>query len=106
MYNPIFNKIIGTVKEKDGYTHVTFRLYKGLTDLISLLFIFVVSFLILSVRFYELNVFSRAGLSLLCCFFAASITFCFTWLSEDGQDGEVQLVEFVKRNLELRQLNQ
>lgn len=100
-YNPIFNKMIGRCVEKNGATHVTFSLYKGLTDFLSLFFIFVGSFIILSIKFYELSALSIAILSILCCLVVSGITFIMTWLSEEGREAEDRLIEFLERNLEL-----
>lgn len=39
MYNPIFIKAIGKLTECDGRTLVKFSIYKGLTDIFSILYI-------------------------------------------------------------------
>lgn len=105
MYNPIFNKAIGRITSKNGGTMVSFRTYKGLTDIFSLLFLFVSSFIILLAAGinYEFNVTQVIGLSVLCCAFASSITFVASCLSEEGQEGESELCDFIQRSLSLKQ---
>lgn len=105
MYNPIFNKALGRITSKNGKTMVSFRTYKGLTDIFSLFFIFVSSFIILSAAGinYEFNVIQVIGLSALCCALVSIITFAASYLSEEGQEGENQLSNFLQRSLNLKQ---
>jgi len=104
-FNPIFNKAIGRLERKGGKTIVTFTTYKGLTDLFSLLFLFIGSFLIIAIASRgELGVWAMSGLSPFCCFLAATITFALTWISDEGREGERQLIEFLERNLELENI--
>jgi hypothetical protein len=104
MYNPIFNKSIGRIYKKNGKTYVDFSLFKGLTDIFSVFYIFIGSLLIISLVAHGLNLLGRISLSVLCCIFASSITWFFSWITEEGRDGEGRLSEFLERNLELEKL--
>ena len=101
--NPIYNKVIGILIKKNGVTQVKVLMFKGLTDLFSIAFIFIGSLLILLIATQgQLKAWDLIGLSLLCCLLAGMITFFFTWLSTEGQQGEQRLTEFIERNLELK----
>jgi hypothetical protein len=105
LYNPIYNKVIGRIADKNGNTTVSIHLYKGLTDIFSLLLLFVCSFTIVSLveMNYKYNIFAAIGLSALCCAFASIITYVSTYMSKQGKEGENELLNFLERNLSLMQ---
>ncbi|WP_181438863.1 hypothetical protein [Paenibacillus sambharensis] len=102
MYNPVFNKVIGRIKTRKGVTMVSFRTYRGLTDILSLVILFAGSFaLILATSSQVLDIGTIALLSLFCCSLAAVITYTFTSLSSEGREGEEYLINLLERVLEL-----
>jgi hypothetical protein len=105
LYNPIYNKVIGRITNKDGNTIVSIHSYKGLTDIFSLLLLFAFSFAIISLveMNYGYNIFAAIGLSALCCAFASIITYVATYLSKQGKEGEEGLLNFLETNLNLAQ---
>lgn len=103
LYNPIYNKIIGKISKKDGVTYVSIIKFKGLTDFFSIGFIFILSFIIILIASQGLlNVWILICMSLLCCLLAAIITFTFTRITIEGQNGDKRLTEFIERNLDLK----
>lgn len=84
---------------------MTFRIYKGLTDILSLIFLFLGSFIILVMaeNSDELPVSYNVGLSVFGCLLAAGITFTATALSDEGREGQRQVTEFLERNLNLEE---
>ncbi|CAM4447185.1 SMODS and SLOG-associating 2TM effector domain-containing protein [Paenibacillus tarimensis] len=102
MNNPIFNKAIGRISTRKGVTVVSFRTYRGLTDILSLAILFAGSFaIILATSSQVLDIGTIALLSLFCCSLAAVITYTFTSLSSEGREGEEYLIGFLERVLEL-----
>lgn len=97
----IFNKVIGKITSKQGQTIVKFKSYKGLTDIISLFVIFTLSFLIFLLVETNLPIIYTLLFSALCCCLSSVISFLSTWLSETGRDNEIELIQFMERNLEL-----
>ena len=94
LFYPYFHKVVGVlVPHKDDTTTAHYIVYKGLTDPVSLLLLFVGSFLICAVSA------ERAGLpwsyslwgALLCTGLAAGITFLFSTLSPLGRQAQKQL---------------
>lgn len=103
--DPIFNKIMGTIRRKNGVTYVRFIKFRGLTDPLSLLLVFLGSYFITWIETEgQLQAMQVAGLSLLCCLFVGLLTFVFTSLLIEGQEGEERLVEFIEGLLELERL--
>ncbi|MCF2945429.1 hypothetical protein [Paenibacillus tarimensis] len=81
---------------------VSFRTYRGLTDILSLAILFAGSFaIILATSSQVLDIGTIALLSLFCCSLAAVITYTFTSLSSEGREGEEYLIGFLERVLEL-----
>ena len=92
--DPIFNKIMGTIRRNNG-----------LTDPLSLLLVFLGSYFITWIETEgQLQAMQVAGLSLLCCLFVGLLTFVFTSLLIEGQEGEERLVDFIEGLLELERL--
>lgn len=102
MYNPIFVKVIGKISERNGKAIVEFSTYRGLTDIFSMLFIFLGSLgILIIVSDGELGLMHLLLLSILCCSLASSITFLFSFFSSEGKEGEERIIEFLERNLRL-----
>ncbi|MGZ9585779.1 hypothetical protein [Paenibacillus marinisediminis] len=102
--NPIFNKAVGRIKTKQGKTIVSFRTYKGLTDIFSVLGLFASSVVIVT-----LASLSSSGIplhfillmALICTLLGASITWIWSSLSTEGIEGEQELIAYMERALKL-----
>lgn len=96
---------MGTIRRKNGVTYVRFIKFRGLTDPLSLLLVFLGSYFITWIETEgQLQAMQVAGLSLLCCLFVGLLTFVFMSLLIEGQEGEERLVDFIEGLLELERL--
>jgi len=103
----IHNKVLGRVIERNEKTYVDFCTYRGFTDVLSMLTIFVISFISINLADinFVINMVWKLVFSALICLFNAAISWIFTNISEDGQENEDLLIEFLKDGLELRELS-
>lgn len=103
--NPVFHKAIGRISKSNGETRVTVTMYRGLTDLFSLLTIFLISYVLLGILTLNYNFVSLSLLSLLISFVVAGITYLITCFSEEAIENEEELLDFLKRSMELRKVD-
>ena len=102
------NKVLGKVSVKNDITHVCFRTYRGYTDCISMITFFIVSFIIMSLADLSTGVISfmwKLIISVLLWLFVGSISWMISHASEDGQENENLLIEFLQKGLDLKTEN-
>ena len=99
------NKVLGKISTKNNKTYVNFRTYRGYTDIVSIMTIFVVCFISMSLADITTGVISllwKVLISTLVCLLVAVISWMVSHASEDGQENEEILVEFLQKGLELK----
>ncbi|MCR8642020.1 hypothetical protein NV379_05060 [Paenibacillus sp. N1-5-1-14] len=99
------NKVMGRITVKNDKTHVSFRTYRGYTDVLSIVTMFMISFIstiLADVATGALNMMWKLLLPILFCLIAASFSWIVSHTSEDGQENENLLIEFLKDGLELK----
>ncbi|WP_454190140.1 hypothetical protein [Paenibacillus sp. Marseille-Q7038] len=95
------NKAVGRISVKEGITHVRFRLYKGWTDIFSLMYTMLL--------FSCMNLFMGPPFISEMFFFSVTLipaimvlySWLYTILSEDGHSNEAILLAYVERIFEL-----
>ncbi|WP_179281107.1 hypothetical protein [Paenibacillus sp. XY044] len=102
------NKVLGRISTKNNKTYVYFRTYRGYTDIVSIITMFIVCFISASLADISTGVLSflwKIIISALFCLLIAAISWMISHASEDGQENENLLVEFLQKGLELRNEN-
>lgn len=102
------NKVLGKIRVKNDITHVCFRTYRGYTDFISIITIFIASFIGVSLAdlsFGVIGLIWKFVVSVLFCLLVAAISWMISHASEDGQYNENVLIEFLQKGLELKNEN-
>ncbi|MNO70682.1 hypothetical protein D3C76_615750 [compost metagenome] len=102
------NKVLGRISTKNKKTYVYFRTYRGYTDIVSIITMFFVCFISVSLADISTGVISflwKIIISALFCLLIAAISWMISHASEDGQENENLLVEFLQKGLELRNEN-
>lgn len=92
-YLLVFHKAMGFLSGKKGSTNVHFVVFKGLTDPVSLLLLFGVSFLIIWFAWEGKGapISACLYLSLLCTILVASVTYCVSAFSPKGRKAQGKL---------------
>ncbi|WP_410769492.1 hypothetical protein [Fontibacillus sp. BL9] len=102
------NKVLGKISTKNNKTYVYFRTYRGYTDIVSIITMFIVCFISTSLADISTGVISflwKIIISALFCLLIAAISWMISHASGDGQENENLLVEFLQKGLELRNEN-
>lgn len=103
------NKVLGKISTKNNKTYVYFRTYRGYTDIVSILTICMTCFIGLSIVDISVGggipLWWKIIIPLFVCFFIAAISWIISHASEDGQENEQVLVEFLQKGLELTDEN-
>lgn len=95
---PIFNKALGIFLGKKNETEICYLRFKGLTDPVSLLLLYVATYIIVSISQDKLSftLLQRHGMAAACVAISAVITFLFTLLSEAGEEGGDNLESYIR----------
>lgn len=99
------NKVLGKISAKNDKTCVYYRTYRGYTDIVSLMTMFFICFISVSLADIWTGVISflwKLIVSTLFCLIIAAISWMISHASEDGQANEDLLVEFLQKGLELK----
>lgn len=102
------NKVLGKISTKNNKTYVNFRTYRGYTDIVSIITMFIVCFISTSLADISTGVISfwwKIIMSGLFCLLIAAVSWIISHASEDGQENESILIEFLEKGLELRNEN-
>lgn len=91
---PICNKAMGFVRERDGKAEILFLTFKGITDPVSFLLLYLGCLVIFAAAKIPLSI--GWWLSLLWYAAVAALTFLFTALSERGKEGDQKLKVFAE----------
>lgn len=92
---PIYNKAMGIICDKDGRTEVSYHVFRGLTDPVSVMVLFLFTSLILKI--VEVSFFVLFGLGWTVA--VALLTWICTVCSATGQEGKERLEEFLSRQI-------
>lgn len=102
------NKVLGKISTKNDKTYIYYRTYRGYTDIVSLMTLFIICFISASLADIYTGVISvlwKLILSILFSLLIAAISWMISHASEDGQENEDLLVEFLQKGLELKIVN-
>lgn len=103
LQKPIFNRVTGRIRSKGGITRVFVHTYQGLTDIISLLKIFLFSSMVILIIFNS-PILNLLIVSIIISLFLSFLSFLMTVLSENGKSNEFELIDFLERSLDLKLL--
>ncbi|MBR5247459.1 MAG: hypothetical protein IKV27_00710 [Lachnospiraceae bacterium] len=92
---PIYNKAMGIIRDRDGRTEVSYHVFRGLTDPVSVIVQFLLTLLILKI--VEVPFFVLFGLGWTIA--VALLTWVCTVCSQRGQEGKERLDEFLSRQI-------
>ena len=98
---PIFNKAMGIVRDKGNKTEVSYFVFRGITDPISLALILLVTSLIMEIVGSPSSLLFGLGWTVAV---ALPTWFC-TVVSESGQEGKERLEEFLAREITHEQVS-
>ncbi|WP_211746608.1 hypothetical protein [Paenibacillus sp. Marseille-Q4541] len=98
----VYNKAIGRISVKNGKTQVQFRLYKGWTDLFSILYTVMLSTFVVFISGPPFIPYAFLITLILLPIIMVPYTWLYTTLSNDGHYNEVTLLTYVERVFELQ----
>lgn len=100
------NKALGRISTQNNKTYVSFRTYRGYTDIVSIMTFIIVGFISLSVvDIFVGGVIGFGWKVAMPAFFSliiAAVSWIISHASEDGQENENVLLEFLQNGLDLR----